>query len=93
MVWYVPDVNRLVEAGTSEHSQESFASMLAPAVERGELTIVGESTPEAFRRGLDDRWVGDPKHDPENAKQYHNTIRKLRTRAPSDARRPPRTAA
>lgn len=53
VVWFVPDVNRLVEAGTSEHSQESFATMLAPALERGELTIVGESTPEAWRRGID----------------------------------------
>ncbi|HBP18642.1 MAG TPA: hypothetical protein DEA08_12760, partial [Planctomycetes bacterium] len=53
VIWYVPDVNRLVEAGTSEHSQESFATMLAPALERGEVVILGESTPEAFRRGLD----------------------------------------
>ncbi|MGE0712014.1 MAG: AAA family ATPase [Planctomycetota bacterium] len=53
VIWHVPDVNRLVEAGTSEHSQESFATMLAPAVERGELIILGESTPEAFRRGID----------------------------------------
>ncbi|MCO5168984.1 MAG: AAA family ATPase [Planctomycetes bacterium] len=52
-IWYVPDVNRLIDAGTTVHSDESFASMLAPAVERGELVIVGESTPEAFRRGLD----------------------------------------
>jgi ATP-dependent Clp protease ATP-binding subunit ClpC len=53
VIWFVPDVNRLVEAGTSEHSQESFATMLAPALERGELVIVGESTPEAWRRGID----------------------------------------
>jgi ATP-dependent Clp protease ATP-binding subunit ClpC len=53
VIWYVPDVNRLVEAGTTEHSQESFATMLAPALERGELVILGECTPEAFRRGLD----------------------------------------
>lgn len=52
-IWYVPDVNRLIDAGTTVHSDESFASMLAPAVERGELVIIGESTPEAFRRGLD----------------------------------------
>jgi len=53
VIWFVPDVNRLVEAGTSEHSQESFATMLSPALERGELVIVGESTPEAWRRGID----------------------------------------
>ena len=52
-VWYVPDLNRLVDAGTTVHSDESFATMLGPALERGELAILGESTPEAFRRGLD----------------------------------------
>ncbi|MCA8924380.1 MAG: AAA family ATPase [Planctomycetes bacterium] len=52
-VWYLPDLNRLVDAGTTAHSDESFATMLRPAIERGELAIVGESTPEAFRHGLD----------------------------------------
>jgi ATP-dependent Clp protease ATP-binding subunit ClpC len=52
-VWYLPDLNRLVDAGTTSHSDESFANMLAPALERGELVILGESTPEAYRRGLD----------------------------------------
>lgn len=52
-VWYVPDVNRLVDAGTTAHSDESFAAMLGPAVERGDVVIIGESTPDAFRRGLD----------------------------------------
>jgi ATP-dependent Clp protease ATP-binding subunit ClpC len=51
--WYVPDINRLVDAGSTVHSDESFSSMLSPAVERGELVLIGESTPEAFRRGLD----------------------------------------
>src|SRR5581483_7281228 len=31
----------------------SFASMVAPYLERGEVAILGESTPEAFRRGLE----------------------------------------
>jgi len=52
-VWYLPDLNRLVDAGTTAHSDESFATMLRPALERGELALVGESTPEAFRHGLD----------------------------------------
>jgi ATP-dependent Clp protease ATP-binding subunit ClpC len=52
-IWYLPDINRLVDAGTSEHSDESFGTMLAPALERGELVIIGESTQEALRRGLD----------------------------------------
>jgi len=52
-IWYVPDLNRLVDAGTTVHSDDSFASMIAPALERGEVVVLGESTPEAFRRGLD----------------------------------------
>ncbi|RMG11057.1 MAG: AAA family ATPase [Planctomycetota bacterium] len=52
-VWYVPDVDRLVDAGTSSHSDESFAGMLAPHLERGTLAIVGESTPQGIRRGLE----------------------------------------
>jgi ATP-dependent Clp protease ATP-binding subunit ClpA/protein subunit release factor B len=53
VVWYVPDVNQLLEAGRSSSADQNFASMIAPYLERGEVAIVGESTPEAFRRGLE----------------------------------------
>ena len=49
----MPDLNRLVDAGTTSHSDASFANMVAPDLERGDLVILGESTPEALRLGLD----------------------------------------
>src|SRR5207237_556768 len=53
VVLYVPDVNQLLEAGRASDTQQNFASMIAPYLERGEVAILGESTPEAFRRGLE----------------------------------------
>ncbi len=53
VVIYVPDVNQLLEAGRASDTQQNFASMIAPYLERGEVAILGESTPEAFRRGLE----------------------------------------
>ncbi|HZU96209.1 MAG TPA: HEAT repeat domain-containing protein, partial [Planctomycetota bacterium] len=53
VVLYFPDVNQLLEAGRASDTQRNFASMLAPYLERGEIAILGESTPEAFRRGLE----------------------------------------
>ncbi|MEZ0229992.1 MAG: HEAT repeat domain-containing protein, partial [Planctomycetota bacterium] len=53
VVIYVPDVNQLLEAGRASDTQQNFASMIAPYLERGEIAILGESTPEAFRRGLE----------------------------------------
>jgi ATP-dependent Clp protease ATP-binding subunit ClpA/protein subunit release factor B len=53
VVLYVPDVNQLIEAGRASDSQQNFAQMIAPWLERGEVAILGESTPEAFRRGIE----------------------------------------
>jgi ATP-dependent Clp protease ATP-binding subunit ClpC len=54
VVWYCPDVNGLVDAGrTVQNETECLALMLAPYLERGEIAIVGESTPELLRRGLE----------------------------------------
>ncbi|MBI3724201.1 AAA family ATPase, partial [bacterium] len=53
VVWYSPDVNRLLDAGRARNSDQNFASMLAPYLERGELAILGESTPEALRGGIE----------------------------------------
>jgi ATP-dependent Clp protease ATP-binding subunit ClpC len=52
-IWYLPDVNRLLDAGMTHKSNENFASMLSPFLERGSITIIGESTIEQFRRGID----------------------------------------
>jgi len=45
----VPDIADLATAGTTSKSDRNVASMLAPHLERGEIALLGETTPEAFR--------------------------------------------
>jgi ATP-dependent Clp protease ATP-binding subunit ClpC len=52
VVLYVPNLQELVGVGTHSKSDLNVATMLAPYIERGDLTILGESTPDAFRTGL-----------------------------------------
>ncbi|MCI0455352.1 MAG: AAA family ATPase, partial [Gemmataceae bacterium] len=52
VVLYVPNLEELAWMGTWAKSDASVASALAPHVERGEVTILGESSVEAFRKGL-----------------------------------------
>ena len=52
VVLYVPNLEELSDVGRSSQSDSNVATALAPYIERGELAIVGESTPEAFRAGL-----------------------------------------
>ncbi len=49
---YVPNIEELAWMGTWDKSEASVASALAPSIERGDVTILGESTVEAFRKGL-----------------------------------------
>ncbi len=52
VVLYVPNLEELAWMGTWSKSDANVASNLAPYIERGELTLIGESTAEAFRKGL-----------------------------------------
>jgi ATP-dependent Clp protease ATP-binding subunit ClpA len=52
IILYVPNLQELTGVGTTSKSDLNVATMLAPCIERGEVTILGESTPEAFRTGL-----------------------------------------
>ncbi len=52
IVLYVPNLEELAWMGTWAKSEASVASALAPHVERGDVTILGESSIEAFRKGL-----------------------------------------
>jgi ATP-dependent Clp protease ATP-binding subunit ClpC len=49
---YVPNLEELSEAGRSSRSDSNIATALAPHIQSGEVAILGESTPEAFRGGL-----------------------------------------
>ena len=53
VVWYIPDINNILTSGMSAQTTESFADFLMPHIEQGELTIVGECTPEAYHRGIE----------------------------------------
>ncbi len=52
-VLYFTDIYDLLGAGTHEKSYESVGTFLRPYVEKGDIAIVGECTPEQFRRGLE----------------------------------------
>lgn len=52
VVLYVPNVEELVWIGRSSCSESNVAHALSPMIERGEIVILGESTEEAFQRGV-----------------------------------------
>lgn len=52
VILYVPNIHELAWMGTWDKSEASVASALAPFIERGDVAILGESTIEAFRKGL-----------------------------------------
>ena len=52
---YVPNLEELVWMGAWSKSEANVASALAPSIERGDVTILGESTAEAYRKGLGSR--------------------------------------
>lgn len=49
---FIPNLEELSDVGRSSSSDANVATALAPHIERGEVAIIGESTPEAFRTGL-----------------------------------------
>ncbi|MBI3722629.1 ATP-dependent Clp protease ATP-binding subunit, partial [bacterium] len=49
-ILFVDDLAELCEAGRSDASEAGVARFLAPHVQRGELVLVAESTPERLRR-------------------------------------------
>lgn len=54
IVVYVPNLEELNSVGRSSSSDSNVASALAPSIDRGQIAIVGESTPQAFKQGLGD---------------------------------------
>jgi len=52
VVLYVPNLEELSDAGRSSQSDSNIATALAPYIERGDVAVLGESTPDAFRMGL-----------------------------------------
>ncbi len=52
VVLYVPDINEWVSLGKTVSSEDSAMIALRPYIERGDVVLLGETTPEAFRAGL-----------------------------------------
>jgi ATP-dependent Clp protease ATP-binding subunit ClpC len=52
IVIYIPNIEELAWMGTWAKSDANVATAMAPFIERGDLTILGESTTEGFRKGL-----------------------------------------
>src|SRR5262245_52299262 len=52
VVLYVPNVDELAWVGVSDKSNATVVSALAPHIESGELVLIGESSVEAWRRGV-----------------------------------------
>jgi ATP-dependent Clp protease ATP-binding subunit ClpC len=52
VILYVPNLQELTGVGTTSKSDLNVGTMIAPYVERGEVTVLGEATPEGFRTGL-----------------------------------------
>ncbi|MFO0970332.1 MAG: AAA family ATPase [Gemmataceae bacterium] len=52
VILYVPSIEQLTWVGTTSSSQANVATALAPSIERGDVTILGESSLESFRRGM-----------------------------------------
>lgn len=52
VVLYVPNLEELATMGMTSKSDANVANALAPHIERGDIVVLGESTVEAFRKGL-----------------------------------------
>jgi ATP-dependent Clp protease ATP-binding subunit ClpC len=50
---YLTNINDLPGAGTTSSNKQNFSTLLAPYMRRGDVTIIGESTAEALRRGIE----------------------------------------
>jgi len=52
IVLYVPNLEELADIGRASNADANVATMLAPHLESGRIALVGESSAEAFARGL-----------------------------------------
>ena len=51
-LWIIPEFHQLMFTGAHHNDPRSILDMLMPALESGELTIVGETEPDAYERLL-----------------------------------------
>ena len=51
-LWIIPDFHQLMFTGSHQNDPRSILDMLMPALEGGDLTIIGETEPDAYERLL-----------------------------------------
>ena len=51
-LWIIPDFHQLMFTGAHQKDPRTILDMLMPALESGELTIIGETEPDAYERLL-----------------------------------------
>jgi len=49
---YVPNLEELADVGRSSKTDTNAATMLAPHIESGSIAVLGETTPQAYHKGL-----------------------------------------
>ncbi|HXG08637.1 MAG TPA: AAA family ATPase [Gemmataceae bacterium] len=89
VILYVPNLQELSGVGPHSKSDLNVATMLAPYIERGDITILGESTPDAFRTGLGAvaslrRLFHAVELRPADAPQTRSILQKVRDEAAAD---------
>ncbi len=52
VIWFVPDLHELSEAGRHIHSKRSILDLILPFVERGAITVIGETEDAAYQKLL-----------------------------------------
>lgn len=52
VVLYIPNIDGLRDVGRHHRSNNNAMDMLVPHIESGDLVVIGESTPEAWRQGI-----------------------------------------
>lgn len=50
---YLTNINDLPGAGTTSSNKQNFSTLLGPYMRRGDVTVIGESTAEALRSGIE----------------------------------------
>jgi len=53
VILYVTDLHNLKGTGTSRKSDANMADAITRFLERGDVVVIGECTPDAYRRGVD----------------------------------------
>lgn len=55
VIWYVPDIYEMVAAGSYREKPRGMLDLILPAIERGELIVIGDATPDSYENILQAR--------------------------------------